>query len=91
MTKTKCEVYSRVVGYIRPINQWNDGKQAEFEERKNFTQLNKMEDIKCQIKIEKVQEVVQQVQEMEEETDKVEELVQGQEEKLVEKKGTANK
>ena len=31
--KTKCEVYSRTVGYIRPVNQWNDGKQAEFRDR----------------------------------------------------------
>jgi len=29
-----CEVYSRVVGYLRPIEQWNDGKKAEFEMRK---------------------------------------------------------
>jgi len=32
----KCEVYSRVVGYLRPIEQWNDGKQEEFKERKTF-------------------------------------------------------
>lgn len=31
-----CEIYSRVVGYLRPVNQWNDGKQAEWEDRKNF-------------------------------------------------------
>ncbi|MFZ0611428.1 MAG: anaerobic ribonucleoside-triphosphate reductase, partial [Desulfobacterales bacterium] len=30
------EVYSRVVGYLRPIKQWNDGKQAEFRQRKTF-------------------------------------------------------
>ena len=34
--KQKCEVYSRVVGYIRPIQQWNDGKQSEFKKRKTF-------------------------------------------------------
>jgi anaerobic ribonucleoside-triphosphate reductase len=37
--KTKrqpCEVYSRVTGYLRPVEQWNDGKQAEFNSRKNF-------------------------------------------------------
>ena len=34
--RTKCEVYSRVVGYIRPIDQWNDAKQAEFKDRKVF-------------------------------------------------------
>ena len=34
--KTKCEVYSRVVGYIRPVAQWNNGKQAEWKQRKTF-------------------------------------------------------
>ena len=37
---SKCgqptEVYSRVCGYFRPINNWNRGKQAEFEDRKVF-------------------------------------------------------
>jgi len=31
-----AEVYSRVVGYLRPVDQWNDGKQAEFAIRKTF-------------------------------------------------------
>jgi ribonucleoside-triphosphate reductase (formate) len=31
-----CEIYSRVVGYLRPVDQWNDGKQAEFAIRKTF-------------------------------------------------------
>ncbi|MBU0986859.1 MAG: anaerobic ribonucleoside-triphosphate reductase [Proteobacteria bacterium] len=31
-----CEVYSRVVGYLRPVNQWNDAKYAEFNDRKMF-------------------------------------------------------
>jgi anaerobic ribonucleoside-triphosphate reductase len=30
------EVYSRVVGYLRPVKQWNSGKQAEFDNRKSF-------------------------------------------------------
>lgn len=34
--RTKCEVYSRVVGYLRPVGQWNDGKQAEHSDRVNF-------------------------------------------------------
>ena len=33
---TPCEVYSRVVGYLRPTQQWNDGKQEEFKQRKTF-------------------------------------------------------
>ena len=36
MQRQKCEVYSRIVGYLRPVSQWNDGKQAEFEDRKTF-------------------------------------------------------
>lgn len=35
-TRTKCERYSRVVGYLRPLAQWNEGKQAEWEDRKMF-------------------------------------------------------
>ena len=31
-----CEVYSRVVGYLRPVQQWNKGKKEEFELRKEF-------------------------------------------------------
>ena len=32
----ECEVYSRVVGYLRPVKQWNKGKQEEFRIRKTF-------------------------------------------------------
>jgi len=32
----EAEVYSRVVGYLRPVNQWNKGKRAEFRKRKTF-------------------------------------------------------
>jgi ribonucleoside-triphosphate reductase len=31
-----CEIYSRVVGYLRPVKQWNDGKRAEFDLRKEY-------------------------------------------------------
>jgi len=31
-----CEVYSRAVGYLRPVSQWNKGKQEEFKMRKTF-------------------------------------------------------
>ena len=36
--RMKAEVYSRIVGYLRPIEQWNDGKQAEFADRKAYNQ-----------------------------------------------------
>lgn len=32
----ETEIYSRVVGYLRPVKQWNDGKQAEFALRKTY-------------------------------------------------------
>ncbi|MBZ9569754.1 ribonucleoside triphosphate reductase [Patescibacteria group bacterium] len=34
--KQSCEVYSRVVGYLRPVQQWNEGKKQEFKQRKEF-------------------------------------------------------
>jgi len=34
--RTKCEIYSRVVGYIRPVEQWHNGKQEEFRDRAKF-------------------------------------------------------
>ena len=33
MIAIPCEIYSRVVGYYRPIQQWNPGKRAEFWDR----------------------------------------------------------
>ena len=32
----KCEVYSRVCGYFRPVSNWNHGKREEFVERKTY-------------------------------------------------------
>lgn len=40
MVKIRCEVYSRVVGYLRPIQQWNTGKREEFKNRKSFETNN---------------------------------------------------
>lgn len=38
MTKerTKCAVFSRVVGYLRATSMWNDGKFSEYGDRKVF-------------------------------------------------------
>ena len=36
MTKVRavpCEIFSRVVGYFRPVQNWNKGKRQEFAER----------------------------------------------------------
>lgn len=32
-----CEVYTRIVGYLRPVNQWNKGKAAEYVDRKTVS------------------------------------------------------
>ena len=37
----KCEVYSRIVGYLRPVQQWHVGKKQEFEERKEYREIGK--------------------------------------------------
>ena len=34
--RTRCEVYSRVVGFLTPISQWNKGKREEFGDRVTF-------------------------------------------------------
>src|SRR3989344_2938663 len=31
-----CEVYSRIVGYLRLVQQWNKGKKEEYRERETF-------------------------------------------------------
>jgi len=40
------EVYSRIVGYIRPVQQWNEGKSTEFKDRKEFKDPKNSEDKK---------------------------------------------
>lgn len=36
ISPSRCEVFTRVVGYLRPVQGFNPGKQREFERRKNF-------------------------------------------------------
>ena len=31
--RTRCEIYSRVVGFLSPVSQWNKGKKAEWVDR----------------------------------------------------------
>ena len=37
-TRTKCEIYTRVMGYYRPVSQFNNGKKSEFYTRTYFTE-----------------------------------------------------
>jgi len=39
MKRTKCQVFSRVCGYLRPVSQWNEGKQQEFHDRTKFKEV----------------------------------------------------
>jgi ribonucleoside-triphosphate reductase len=36
MKRTRCEIYSRVVGFLSPVSQWNRGKKEEFRDRVTF-------------------------------------------------------
>jgi len=36
ISPTRCEVFSRVVGYLRPVQGFNPGKKAEFKQRTNY-------------------------------------------------------
>ncbi len=42
--KVPCEIYSRIVGYLRPLKNWHKGKTQEFDDRMTF-KVNK--DYKC--------------------------------------------
>jgi len=37
--RTKCEVYSRVVGFLTPVSQWNRGKKEEWKDRKTYDKI----------------------------------------------------
>ena len=48
----RTEVYSRITGYYRPVQNWNDGKSQEFKERKTYniatSKLHKSDECKCE-------------------------------------------
>lgn len=46
-----CEIYSRIVGYLRPVSQWNEGKKAEFRLRKNFDAKDRTNDNQLMLKL----------------------------------------
>lgn len=45
MPRTRCEIWSRSVGYLRPVEQWNEGKQEEFKDRQTFDKQLKTQEI----------------------------------------------
>lgn len=45
LSRQKCDVYSRVVGFLTPVQQWNKGKMAEFFDRRTY---DKARDCGCE-------------------------------------------
>ena len=48
--RTKCEVWTRAMGYCRPVSNFNKGKKSEFRERKYFTEekaISSMQSLSC--------------------------------------------
>ena len=48
--RTKCEVWTRAMGYCRPVANFNKGKKSEFHERKYFTEekaISSMQSLSC--------------------------------------------
>jgi hypothetical protein len=37
--RTPCEIFSRVVGFLTPLSQWNVGKREEFRQRKTYDKV----------------------------------------------------
>ena len=44
--RTKCEIWTRVMGYHRPVSEFNRGKKSEFYSRKCFTEEKAIQKIK---------------------------------------------
>ena len=42
---SRCEIWSRSVGYLRPVDQWNPGKQAEFKDRRTFDRQLRVQEL----------------------------------------------
>ena len=41
--RQKCEIWSRVMGYHRPVSEYNRGKKVEYYERKCYTEIKAKE------------------------------------------------
>lgn len=44
--RTKCEVWTRVMGYHRPVSEFNKGKKSEYKERMFFKEANACKTLK---------------------------------------------
>lgn len=39
LKRQPCEIYSRIVGYIRPVQNWHVGKKEEFKDRRTYDKI----------------------------------------------------
>ena len=47
--RTKCEVWTRVMGYHRPVSEFNKGKKSEFYSRKCFTEEKAVQKLNTEV------------------------------------------
>jgi ribonucleoside-triphosphate reductase len=52
----KCEVYSRVVGYHRPVQNWNHGKKSEFSDRVEFQEDVSLKNERAKVEVSKLKQ-----------------------------------
>ena len=45
--RTKCEIWTRAMGYCRPVSNFNKGKKSEFYEIKYFTEQKTLSSMEC--------------------------------------------
>ena len=46
----ECKVFSRVVGYYRPVQTWNDGKREEFKDRLEYAEKKSLKHVESMTK-----------------------------------------
>ena len=56
----KTEVYSRITGYYRPIQNWNDGKTQEYKDRKEYDAVGSMEKFECKDQEQVIEKAVEE-------------------------------
>ena len=57
----KTEVYSRITGYYRPVQNWNDGKTQEYKDRKEYDIVRALNGASAKVAEEEVKEEVKEV------------------------------
>lgn len=55
--RQECEIWTRVMGYHRPVSEFNRGKKSEFYSRKCFTEEKAVEHLSCSEKTNSCQEM----------------------------------